>query len=328
MSDNPTSLRENTVSVKYSHSSLRLPILHLLEAEGKVTRNRLAEVLSVSRMTATRIAEQLLKEGYLAEVAGHDPISGRMSRLLRLSPEPPILLLDVWEESPYMTAYVCEHFHISSLSFEYRFTADTTGNKLFLAHTARTLCRLTAETICMELFHPPKHPDTPCTLPFSDHRTVKETDAIARALCHQPELLGHRTLLHLRASSAETGVLYVRQTSETPWFAPGGCHISDPSLFPASSDGLNALSSLLTQYCRFFQPDVILWEEAQAPVSAPSALGIKLAPLSPDHPLSEVLHSVAPHTELTVLKSKIPLWVTGAVAQLREERWLKHLDRD
>lgn len=313
-----------SAGLKYTHVPMRVTLLRLLEAEGCVTRYRMADALGVSRMTAQRISEQLLSEGLIMEVKGHDPVSGRMSRLLTLTPDPDLLLLDARPESPTMTAYHYQNRSVSLITADYRLTLDLAGNFQHLDRLARPYGHLEEEVPRICLRHTAPSPTT-VPLPF---REITEEAAVAQVLNGHPLLCRDRTLLHLKIGAPSADRTFVRQCETDPWFSPFGSSRAD--LFSAEAlPDRQAITAYLADYVALVQPDVILLEhpltakDRHAKTASLRQL-VGYPTLSPVE--DDLLPSFPSHGRLLRYEGLVPLWVWGAVSLQRMARWLAHTE--
>lgn len=317
-------------SVKYDNPSQRRRLLHLLEAEEAVTRMRMAEVLGISRMTAHRMAEQFISQGLMAEIIGRDPISGRKSHLLTPAPEPPLLLLDVWEEAPSMKAYLYDGGKIRQIHADYRLTTDVVGNELTLCELAKSWWYLSHDTTCVVLR---RHDGSArlASLPFKDMYVLHEDVAIAHALDLHLTPKPYRSLLHLRTDPHISAALYVRAQHDAPWFVPSGALLTFLPLHttePSSTDA-EQISGFIKTYCQYINPDVILWEDnvpyaarGRSAFDEPFSCGHKLLLAETDSQVTAILRQADLHLPVLIYKRKFPLWVTGAISLRREMLWL------
>lgn len=311
----------------YAHPPLRRAILGLITREGTVTRGRLAEALGVSRMTADRISAQLLAEGLLTELKGPDPIHGRFSRLLTLSPDPRLLLMDVDPHEPLMHAYGYESQHIRKLTLDHHLTKDISENELILRRGAEILWSLPPHAAWLHLLRRHDRPSS-VTLP----QVVSEPEALAHVLFYHPKLAGKRSVLYLRWGAELHGALYVREQTDDPWFVPnGGCFVRPLSHLSHDREQamLQSIAPLISSYQALITPDVILLERDHAVHRESASYEITRHPL----PSSGVAIRSwtaqdegdargALSAEVLIASDPIPLWVSGAIYKQREHRWL------
>lgn len=331
----------STVTHKSLSVETRQNLLALLEREGQITRTRMAECLSVSRMTADRLVDQLLFLGLVSECHGNDPHTGRKSHLVTLAPTPPCLLLEVDEDKPYMTAYSYGDECVRGFHAEYRFMYSRIGNARHLRDMARALWRFPDHVPCLLL--QPSGTDDRRLLEESGLVGVDEADAIAAYLSGQPSLSTYRSLLHLRMGVWLFATLYVRHPREDLWFSP-----TEPQIFNLpdmeeradESDDTSTLLSYLSAYPSCFSADTILMEKSSAQLS-------DFAPFSADLPDPEPSfreisvwradgHSGTNEPEricrspadipLLRCESTLPLWIYGALKLQRRRLWMQEPD--
>ncbi len=311
-------------SNKYTHPILRRTILSLVTREGQVTRYRLAEVLGVSRMTADRISEQLVAEGLLTEIKGPDPIHGRISRLLTLSPDPRLLLMDVDPHEPLMHAYCYEAQRLRKLTLEFHLTKDTAENESVLRRGAELLWSLPPQTMWLHLSR------------GRDHHPywIGECEALAHALFYHPKLMEKRSVLCLRWGTELHGALYVREQTEDLWFVPSGGCFSRP-LPPVPQDNeqatLQSITPLIASNQALVTPDAILVERDhtilreksshEIPYHPLPSSGVTIKALSGLPQDKQAIHE-AVNAEVLMVSDPVPLWVSGAIYRQRELRWL------
>ena len=84
-----------TLSNSHADESLE-KIFDLLEKEGHISYELLAQTLGASRMTAYRTAAKLISQHKLCERHGVDSRTKRHMKLLYLSPMSPCLILDMY----------------------------------------------------------------------------------------------------------------------------------------------------------------------------------------------------------------------------------------
>ncbi len=314
---------------KYDDPARCLRLLHLLETEEAVTRTRMGDALGISRMTAHRIAEQFISRGLMAERIGQDPISGRRSHLLTLAPEPPLLLLEVWAEKPWMTAYLYNGEKITQLRADYRLTTNVEGNVLTLCDLAKAWWHLSHDTVSVVLYRQGGTPRFDLR-PFKEMYAIREDVAIAHTLNLHPALGGYHSLLHLRLDHHSSGALYVRACQGTPWFLPSGAQLTAAFPYATEPADLNHrdVSDFLKAYCQCIRPDVILWEDSEPrPRHGNGSLGeetipsygLKLSPLEKDSEAAALFREA--HLPVLTCKRNFPLWVAGAVSLRREMLW-------
>ncbi len=314
---------------------MRQKLLILLEQEGMVTRNRMAEVLGVSRMTADRMASQLTTLGLLIKAYGNDPVTGRKSHLLTLADDVPLLLLEADEDKPYMTAYCYEQGILRAFHTEYHFTYSAEGNVRHLRDLAKSLWRLPEELPCVFLHQP--RLDRPRFLPKDGIETVSESEVTAAYLEHQPALKDACSLLHLRVGGWLFATLYVRQEPEAPWFAPMGRQCFD---LPDSIKTLHeqadfkTLIPYLSAYDGYLSPDIMLLENDPADLSDFEPISIRVPARDLIRLRSEAwpeddfekeigkINRVLTHACLYTSQNPFPLWVSGVLRKNRTRRWL------
>ena len=314
-----------SAATKYDHPVIRGHILRLLEIQGTVTRLRMGEALGVSRMTAHRVAERLITEGLIVERQGIDPVSGRQSHLLALTPTPPLLLLDLGDNASTMTAYLCDAEKIKHLQTDYRLTTDIVGNELTLCDLAGRFWHLPDTVACVALRTGNTSPRA-VTPPFQNMYTVSKETALAHALTLHPVLASYRSLLYLSSHPKGAGALYVRETPDMPWFVPSGGLLScDEDIFIHPSE----TADFLTTYCQCIRPDVILWEDTPPSILRGNRLGdelmpfgeIKLSPPQRNTRVADILKKVHTHIPSLICDRKTPLAVMGAIGLWQEMLW-------
>ena len=303
----------------------RRVILKQLIDESAATKKRLAEMLGVSRMTATRIAEQLLAEGLLQTKHTTDPISGRKSWVLTLADEPPLLLLDIDPNELSMSAYYFENHQLRQIRVPYRVSLNETDNQNILECMARQLWHNINKRPPRVVRYGDAHDSS-----HSDGQgipTVNKSFAVSCGLSYFPKLSDERTVLHLQAGTAITTTLYVRETTDDPWFAVKGGQVTRYSAIDLSDNPTRICRDLLQlteNFHTFLTPDILLIELPQkydmkpVPVSAM----YKLLPIELPQDIMSSNHNKT-RPQICLLRNGCPLWVLGVWDMLREERWTK-----
>ncbi|MBQ9779734.1 MAG: hypothetical protein IJW00_02195 [Clostridia bacterium] len=318
---------------KYGDPRLRRRVLTLLMQEGSVTRTRLAQALNVSRMTADRISEHLISEGLLTEKHGPDPLNGRVSHLLLLPHDPPLLLVDLHRDAPDMSVYFYDGLRVSFLTTLYHQTCELESNMAQLCEMAAVQwpqskdaprCCLLREAESGSAFLPTEHPH------------ISEEEAISHALRHQTALSDKLSLLHLEMHHQLTATLYVREHIHAPWFSPAGgkTFFEIPPHTTAKLERVyDYIASVLSDYASYLSPEAVvvdipprlprpsLSKEHDRCTYLPAA-GLPLKALKPETRAAEALLG-STTAQVFINHTPIPLWVSGVVILRRTDRWIK-----
>ena len=303
---------------KYVTPRQRSAILLLLAREGAATQKRLSEVLGSSRMTATRMADQLLSEGLLQAKHASDPVTGRKSLVYIPAEEAPLLLLCADCNELTMSALYCDGTRWQGIRVPYRFSLDVAENQAALYRAAKQMWPQIEEP-SVRVIHC-GHTDNTSLPAGHTMLEVSKTFAAACGLYYFPELADLRTVLHIQADTTVSVTLFVRETTDDPWFAvregPAICDMAvDPTQTPEQI--CSGLRASLKNLCAFITPDVVILELPQAydgkPVSHTTLHKLLPINLPSDNPNA--------HPMICLLRNGSPLWAIGLWDMLREERW-------
>ena len=310
-----------TLSNSQSDKSLA-SIFDLLEREGLVSYELLAQTLGTSRMTAYRTAAKLISQNKLCERHGIDPRTRRHMKLLYLSPMPPCLILDMQPSPCEMSAFYAKGAHIHTLSCDYHTTyGDSDGVALNTEKLLDTVALLWPDA--MQAPHliwgsqeQRANIQSPC-MP-----SLVKQQALTYALTHHPHLQEKTSILFLHLGELPYGTYIGRTSTDDVWQTPVQDYALTKNLqllgwqrYVPEKDKRALIAKYLNHIQRMGllpqQPQLLIWEENMTTSNKISQSDLRFEMFAKGEPSSVYKHT-----------SPTPWWIYGGFWQYRREKFL------